>query len=610
MSNIFDSPTYSQASQRALNFIKTQMRMSPTQPNGHIPVSYLTPNIYITNRSYIYDIGLSLLVFTSANDYAYCQSIMNRLVGLQNTSAGNRNGSFDFSYDFYTGKIPDEIEIKTGAVGWLVWGMCYFMLVSGNRTTSYMNMINNAGSWLLERQFPSNDSRFGLLKGGFKADGTEILWCSTEHQCSCLQALQGLAELFPSRKTEFDAAANAVLQWINPEHSTPNNRLYRTDNISGTVYQRYRQGFDDNAWALDCATWAGATAFNLLPVTGITPNKATIAEGCRTTARNLYHVVRNNPIASGNVEGFKPYLDPPGGPPFSNIAPAPNIVWTEGTLGYVLLCMLLGGTTNEQEAIKFMNETIKLQNSTTGGILYVTESFPDEPWEMNAWESVCSSAWLYLLIQNPGVLFPFFPISTLRFDLNGAPGAPPPIQSFSSPGGYANAPPVPEPSPSYTFAAWHENSAGTGVPFNFATKLITSNKTLFAKWGFMVNIELEDDFFPIPIGAPTRGGIIDLICDSNNVHHLTGFQIVPPANLYYARTKNITSSIKISKISISDLNNFPMWTYFTCRITINGVTNFFNSNANNTNTIIFTLPGGGLTPNLGSTVNFQLIIRD
>ena len=98
--------------------------------------------------------------------------------------------------------------------------------------------------------------------------------------------------------------------------------------------------------------------------------------------------------------GFKPYSDLT-----ADYEGAPDIVWSEGTLGYVLLALILG---NETEAYTYMDECIKLQNvpNGSGGVLYVTGTYASLPWEFHVWESVVSSAWMYLLIKNPSVLFP------------------------------------------------------------------------------------------------------------------------------------------------------------------------------------------------------------
>ena len=82
-----------------------------------------------------------------------------------------------------------------------------------------------------------------------------------------------------------------------------------------------------------------------------------------------------------------------------------NLIWTEGTLGYVTLCLSLG---NVAEAKRFLDATIDLQNcnNSPGGVIYTTKTYASLPWEFHVWPSVVSSAWLYLLIENPHCLFP------------------------------------------------------------------------------------------------------------------------------------------------------------------------------------------------------------
>ena len=48
-----------------------------------------------------------------------------------------------------------------------------------------------------------------------------------------------------------------------------------------------------------------------------------------------------------------------------------------------------------------MDECIKMQNvpNGSGGVLYVTGTYASLPWEFHVWESVVSSAWMYLLIK-------------------------------------------------------------------------------------------------------------------------------------------------------------------------------------------------------------------
>jgi len=350
----------------------------------------------LNSRCWAYDVGLALLVFTVSGDYALCKEIMGRMVQEQGL-----DGSFNFSYDIYIGQLF-EGYIRTGAIGWTVWGMCYYTLVSGDR--SYVDMIVKAGNWLLTRQVTNkDDKRYGLLTGGYGTynmddysyDPMEIAWCSTEHQCSALQALHGLALVTGDSK--YTKAADLIKeQLILTLYDTENKRFYQGCGPNGI----------DAAWALDCTSWAGKTALSVL-------SPAIIPPDCRQTTYDEYLVTGKTIVQStdaehynqtysldGLTEGFKPYSNRGGG-----YDGAPELVWTEGTLGYVALCLALGKT---EEATRFLDATINLQNcvNSPGGVIYTTETYASLPWEFHVWPSVVSSAWLYLLINNPDCLFP------------------------------------------------------------------------------------------------------------------------------------------------------------------------------------------------------------
>ena len=161
----------------------------------------------------------------------------------------------------------------------------------------------------------------------------------------------------------------------------------------------------DKAWALDCTTWAGTLIFSVV--------HSSTAKACLKTAGDVY-LTKNKKIIqsskkdyyntaysdSGTFSGFKPYSDKT-----ADYEGAPDLVWTEGTLGYSLLAYVLG---DMDEAKKYVDECIKLQNcdGSTGGVIYTTATYGMLPWEFHVWESVVSSSWLYLMINNPDVLFP------------------------------------------------------------------------------------------------------------------------------------------------------------------------------------------------------------
>lgn len=142
-------------------------------------------------------------------------------------------------------------------MGWLLWGMCYYTLETGDR--SYINMIRKGGDWMISRQVTDiNDPRYGLMTGGIGAYNmedysyidTDIEWCSVEHQCSGLQALEGCALVLKNEK--YKKAAELVRDQLI---------LKCYDKENGRFYQGINGGIPDSAWALDCTTWAGSLVF-------------------------------------------------------------------------------------------------------------------------------------------------------------------------------------------------------------------------------------------------------------------------------------------------------------------------------------------------------------
>lgn len=379
---------------------------------GRLPASFLIPTddpqynkdgsnalgaygYMLNSRTWAYDVGLALLVFTTSGDYDICKEMLNRMKYEQND-----DGSFNFSYDIYIGQLFDGY-VRTGAMGWLVWGACYYTIESGDR--DFVKMIKKAGDWLVSKQVTdSSDPRYGLMTGGYGSynmedysySGEEIEWCSVEHQCSALQALEGCSLVLKNKK--YKEAAELVRDSLF---------LKCYDRENGRFFQGINGGVPDKAWALDCTTWAGTLIFSVV--------HSSTAEACLETAKNVYLTKNKKIIQSREKDyynmaysddetfsGFKPYSDKT-----ADYKGAPDIVWTEGTLGYSTLAYVLG---NMDEAKKYVDECIRLQNcdGSTGGVIYTTATYGMLPWEFHVWESVVSSSWLYLVINNPDVLFP------------------------------------------------------------------------------------------------------------------------------------------------------------------------------------------------------------
>lgn len=353
----------------------------------------------LNSRTWAYDVGLALLVFATSGDWDIVGEMLHRLMLDQNT-----DGSWNFSYDIYIGKLFHDY-VRTGAMGWVVWGICYALLTrtdGKDKTAEWLEMLEKGGSWLLSRQVTNKeDPRYGLLRGGYGVydneynyTDVEIEWCSVEHQCSSLQALEGCALVL--KKKKYKEAAELVRDQLFL-------KCYDADN--GRFYQGINGGKPDEAWALDCTTWAGMLIFSVV--------HSDCAKTCLDTACEVYlttdkEIVKSSETdyfnmtysSDGTFSGFKPYSDRT-----ADYAGAPDIVWTEGTLGYAALALMLGRV---DEAKFYVDECIRLQecDGSSGGVIYTTATYGAMPWEFHVWESVVSSAWLYLIINNPDVLFP------------------------------------------------------------------------------------------------------------------------------------------------------------------------------------------------------------
>lgn len=378
---------------------------------GKVPSSYLVPEndpqynkegntangqygYKLQDRVFIYDIGLSLIVFTLSGDYDRCKLMLDRMAFEQAD-----NGSWNFSYDKFIGRLFHDY-IRTGAIGWLGWGMCYYALNSGD--SSYNEVIEKGCDYILSRQVTdTSDLRYGLLRGGYGAydgdygyDEFEIEWCSTEHNCSSLQYIWGTYWL--TGKEKYRQCALLIEKALK-------EKVF--DEANGRYYQGVSKTDIDKAWALDCTTWAGMAGLSFYDINS--------SNMCQNTAIDVYHVEDTVEFNSEEkhfnmtyklnspVGGFMPYSDIT-----EDYAGCPRIVWTEGTLGAVALLLKLGRT---EEAYYYLDETIKLQNmeNCKGGIVYVTETWAELPWEFHVWESVISTAWLYICLTDVNAIWSF-----------------------------------------------------------------------------------------------------------------------------------------------------------------------------------------------------------
>lgn len=269
---------------------------------GRLPSSFLIPTddtqynkdgsnalgaygYMLNSRTWAYDMGLVLLVFTTSGDYDICKEMLNRMKYEQND-----DGSFNFSYDIYIGQLFDGY-VRTGAMGWLVWGACYYTIESGNK--DFVKMIKKARNWLVSKRITdSSDPRYGLMTGGYgnynmedySYSGEEIEWCSVGHQCSALQALEGSSLVLKNKK--YKETAELVRDSLF---------LKCYDRENGRLFQGINGDVPDKVWALDCTTWAGTLIFSVV--------HSSTAEACLETAGNVY-LTQNKKIIQSREKDY------------------------------------------------------------------------------------------------------------------------------------------------------------------------------------------------------------------------------------------------------------------------------------------------------------------
>lgn len=345
----------------------------------------------LQQRTWIYDTALSVYAYTSFGDYATAKTLIDRALIEQEAS-----GSFPFSFDIFIGVDFAPAYIRTGANAWFGAAMAYYTKKSGD--TQFLSKMQLLGDWILTQQVTNEtDPRYGLCTGGEGAfavsgyiytPGTQS-WCSVEHNFDCHMFLKELFSFTLDEKYHkaYDLIEKGLMEkaWIESE-------------------SRFAQGIRpeglDTSWALDMCTWGG------LFLTSI--QEWGKAERTFQTALNVYAVYNASVVMStdpnyynqvfsstSTFDGFKPYYDDGNGV----YTGAPDVVWAEGTWGFIMLGKRLG-----KDVSQFENSMYSMQDNVTnsnGAMLAYTATYADLPWEFHAWPATNPCAWLILTNLDP-----------------------------------------------------------------------------------------------------------------------------------------------------------------------------------------------------------------
>lgn len=382
----------------------------------------------VNNRAWIYDQALATLAYLSINDVETARRILLAMKKLQYPEDyffETEYGGLPFSFDRYvgTGSFIDPYT-RAGTIAWVAWAAGVFL--ARQYDPDVADFLEKLCIWLYNHQVKNPmHPQYGLVRIGrgryripdYTFTSEEQTNCGTEHNLDAFYAFR-MAYLVlgdPIWLKASDSVGRALLCKL---YDPANNRFVQGIAPDGTL---------DAAWALDCLTWAGS----FLITAGMTTEANAMADQAMATfgVQDKQFVVSTDPDYYNTefgwcppTDGVKPYADVGGYYSGDPSMPAPDLMWTEGTLGLVLLLNRLGRTT---EANDYLGQIEKLRLECTGrhygGLVYVTAAYRQLPWEFAVWPSVVGSCWYHLTVNKPEYIFPDCMIEGVRITV-GIPG--------------------------------------------------------------------------------------------------------------------------------------------------------------------------------------------
>ncbi len=363
----------------------------PSPLGGSMIVSYASQT---SARSFIYDQALAIIAFTMLTDYERAADLISGLIPLM-----NRNGALQFSYDAKNPVREKQSMIRTGALAWMGYAVCFYLDASGDRQNrkKYLAFADSMARYVRARQVRKRgDVRQWLVTGGHATVRLEsdpvshqikeiyvpgpITWCSVEHNVDAYFFFKLYAQL--SVRKVYAKLAQRMKEGLLQKCWNENlGQFVRGVNLEEGM---------DKVRALDCASWGAM----FLHANG----EHRKVDVCIRSLENYYNEV-------GELKGYKAYYDKPVYENYMvGLTMYPDnprktwreihAIWPEGTLGVATLMLQLG---RAAEAEKLMLNMEKMQDAA-GGIPYHSMVIPYE-FETNP--SVASTAW-YLMNRMMG----------------------------------------------------------------------------------------------------------------------------------------------------------------------------------------------------------------
>ena len=366
---------------RARKWLENQVL---AQKTGSLLLSYSKPD---SSRSFIYDQALAIVAFTILTDYERAANLIQGLMPLL-----EKDGSLQFSYDAKSPCREKQAMVRTGALAWVGYSVCFYLDASGDKKDKvrFLAFAKKIARYIRARQIrKKGEIRQGLVTGGratfrLQVDpktqhvsevfvSGPVTWCSTEHNLDTYFFLKLLERLTGKRAYGKTAGEikESLLQKCWDEHL---GQFIRGVNLE----EQY-----DRVLALDCASWGGIFL--------LSNQEQRKLDVCLPRIRERYY----NEI--GGQRGYKAYFNKlvyenylvglsiyPDNPKktWAQI----KAVWPEGTMGVATLFLKVGKNSQAEDLFR---DVEKMQEAS-GGILYHSMVIPFE-FEMNP--SVASTAW-------------------------------------------------------------------------------------------------------------------------------------------------------------------------------------------------------------------------
>ena len=338
-------------------------------------------NEAIATRCATYDAALVAMAFLDHGELGRAERILDTLAAIQNPE-----GSWYFTYDAFN-HSSSESYIRTGACAFVVMAAIHHRRVTGSM--KYREMAIKGADYLIAQQAPADSPFAGLVRQGRGRYTSDYVFideqqqgAGTEHNLDAWFVFRDLYH--QTGIPRFNDAKNQVFDQMMALFWNP-------------VQNRFNQGLEDPAEALDCDSWGGM----LLLASGETRkaegalshmetyrvNNAVVAKNLDPQHWNFHY---ENP---GPIHGYKPY-----GVGYNN---PPTLVWAEGTWGAILFKQRMG-----VDATKDLNSMLRLSETTGkhGGWIQVTYTQAPWPYEFQAWPCAASAAWAAMTLAGaPGV---------------------------------------------------------------------------------------------------------------------------------------------------------------------------------------------------------------